>query len=115
MVKELTPDERLWQIFHPYADAYQSNARKLETRFVHYTRAEAAMGILKSKQVWMRKSMCMNDFTEVQHGLNCLYDTYGKRESGKRFQSVLDRLFPGLRPEIEKLFDDWTWSIRTDT
>jgi hypothetical protein len=58
--------------------------------------------------------MCMNDFMEVQYGLQCLYRAYHS-EAGKRFQAVLDRLFDGLRTEIEKLFDYWTWRLRTDT
>jgi hypothetical protein len=32
------------------------------------------MSILRSKQIWMRKSMCMNDFMEVQYGLRHLFE-----------------------------------------
>ena len=38
---------------------------------------------------------------EVQYGLQCLSDAYLKSETGKKFQSVLNHLFAGLRPEIE--------------
>lgn len=112
---QLTPDqEQLWQIFHPYAAAQQARILSQGTRFVHYTRAEAAMNILRKRQVWMRKSTCMNDFMEVRHGLNCLLKTYSSA-AGDRFKLTLDNLFPGLRPEIEKLFDDWTQHILLDT
>ena len=62
----------------------------------------------------MRKSMCMNDFMEVQYGLQCLYAAY-RDKIGEKFKSILERLFEGLRFEVEKLFDDWTWHLRTDT
>jgi Protein of unknown function (DUF2971) len=111
----LTPEQqRLFQIFHPYAAAKQAAAFSAGTRLVYYTRAETAVRILKSRRIWMRKSMCMNDFMEVQYGLQCLYQAY-KGEVGKRFQAILDRLFEGLRDPIEKLFDCWTNHLRTDT
>ncbi len=111
----LTPvQERLFGIFHPYAATQQAAVFSNGIRFVYYTRAETAMRIIKNKQIWMRKSMCMNDFSEVQHGLDCLYATY-RGEVGNRFRSVLDRLFDGLRSEIEQLFDGWTGHLRWDS
>jgi hypothetical protein len=113
---QLTPEEkRLEQIFHPYAAERQAAAFTQQTRFVHYTRAETAMRILKSKQIWMRKSMCMNDFTEVQYGLSRLVEAYRYSDAGKKFQFILDHLFEGLRAEIEKLFDNRSFHLRTDT
>jgi hypothetical protein len=112
----LTPDQkRLYQIFHPFAAAQQASAFSKGTRFVYYTRAETAMRILKNRQLWMRKSMCMNDFMEVQYGLQCLTDVYLRSETGKKFQSVLDHLFNGLRPEIEQLFDKFRIHLQMDT
>jgi len=54
--------ERLIQIFHPYALERLANAQSQGTRFVYYTSADAAISILKNKEVWMRKSSCMNNF-----------------------------------------------------
>jgi hypothetical protein len=113
---QLTPEQKqLEQIFHPYAAHQQATPFDLQTRFVHYTRAETAMCILRGKQIWMRKLMCMNDFMEVHYGLNRLFETYHRSEAGNRFKSVLDYIFNGLRTEIENLFDNWTWHLRTDT
>src|SRR5258708_21783069 len=46
--------------------------------------------------------------------MGCLKGGY---ESGAadKFKIPLDELFKGLRPEIEKLFDDWTKHILLDT
>jgi hypothetical protein len=112
----LTPDQqRLHQIFHPFAAVQQANVLAKRTRFVYYTRAETAMSILKNKQIWMRKSKCMNDFTEVQYGLQRLTDVYLTSEAGKKFQSVLDRLFDGMRSEIEQLIDKCRIHLLMDT
>ena len=109
--------QRLYQIFHPVAAAQQAVAfsESERTRFVYYTRAETAMSIVKNKQIWMRKSMCMNDFSEVQYGLQRLTEVYLNSETGKNFRSLLDRLFDGIRPEIEQLFDKCRSHLLLDT
>lgn len=89
-------------------------AQKQGTRFVHYTHAEAAMNILRSEEVWMRKSSCMNDFTEVQHGLDCLVNAY-RGDIGDRFKATLEGLFPGISSEIEELFNGWIPHLQSKT
>jgi hypothetical protein len=106
---------RLFSIFMPYAMERVMAAHSSHMRFVHYTSADAALNILRSKQVWMRKSSCMNDFMEVEHGLDCIYAAYLKSDGGARFKEALDKMFGGLRPEIEMLFDGWAPFFRTDT
>jgi Protein of unknown function (DUF2971) len=113
---QLTPEQKhLFRIFHPHAAEKQAIAFSIGTRFVYYTRAETAFRILKNKQIWMRNAMCMNDFMEVQYGLQRLYKTYHTSEAGMRFKSILNDLFEGFRTEIENLFDSCTWHLRTDT
>jgi len=38
-------------------------------RLVHYTSAENAYRIISGKQVWLRNAHLMNDYSEMQHGL----------------------------------------------
>jgi hypothetical protein len=112
----LTPEEqRLWQIFHPYAAGRQTVALSQKTRFVHYTSADAAMKIIRNREVWMRKSTCMNDFMEVEHGLRCLINAVAQSEFGKRFNLALDQIFQGFSAELEKFFVRYIPLIRTDT
>ena len=112
---DLNPEQlRLTELFFPYAFGKYSSALQNQTRFVHYTRAEAGMNILRSKAVWLRKSSCMNDFTEVEHGLKCLIEGY-KGEWGQKLKANLDRIHDGISLEIENLFDRWTPHLRWDT
>lgn len=111
----LTPDQKkLSRIFMPFAFEQADRVRENGTRFVHYTTAAAAVEILKSKELWMRKSSCMNDYMEIEHGLDCLTKTYDGKV-GDRFKSALDGVFEGLRVEVEQLFSGWAPAIRTDT
>ena len=112
---EITPDQiRLAGIFQPYAVERQNIVQSSGTRFVHYTRADAAMSIIKTKTVWMRKTSCMNDFMEVEHGLECLAGAY-RGEAGNRLKAALNDIFGGVSDEIEKLFNGWEPHFRTDT
>lgn len=84
-------------------------------RFVHYTHADAAKKILQSNEVWMRKSSCMNDFREVQHGLDCLCVAFNQTAAGKKFREVIDKPFPGISEEIAKHFNGWIPSLQAET
>src|SRR5712664_1310320 len=69
---------RLERIFMPQARKQRIQAgfddEHVQTpiRFVHYTSAEAALKIIRSKRMWMRNTTCMTDYREVQHGLKII-------------------------------------------
>jgi hypothetical protein len=105
----ISPEQvRLVQVFFPHTYEAHLHVKKAGTRFVHYTNANAAMNILRTKTVWMRNSSCMSDFSEVTYGLERLWKTYRDTEAGKQFRAVLNQIFAGFSEEIEKLFNDWT-------
>ena len=55
---------KLESIFMPEArrqrDQLYNNGQKTSARFVHYTSAEAALNIIRSKRIWMRNTNCMS-------------------------------------------------------
>jgi hypothetical protein len=57
---------QLQAIFSPQMVKKASRIEQNEDfRLVHYTSAEAALKILESEEVWLRNSLCMNDFSEI--------------------------------------------------
>jgi hypothetical protein len=58
---------QLERIFMPMAfeQREEFHARDSSARFVHYTSAEAALSIIRSKRIWMRNTTCMADYREV--------------------------------------------------
>lgn len=110
----MTADEqRLQKIFHPHA-MRRTKEVKGHKRLVHYTGARAAMSIIQNAEVWMRNATCMNDYSEVQHGLECLASAY-RSESGQKLRKALDDWFPGFCKEFESLFDGWQSELRIGT
>jgi hypothetical protein len=78
-----------------------------DRRLVHYTDAAAAIGILRSKQFWMRNAACVNDFLEVEYGRGCLQAAY-KSPGGQAFKDTVDQLFPGLWQEVADKYNAWS-------
>jgi hypothetical protein len=105
---------RIKNIFFPYANQRFEKIKQGGSRFVHYTSAEAAASIIKSKEMWMRNSTTMSDFMEVEHGFECMNEAY-KSESGKNFKKALEAIFPGAAKEIEDRFNGWLPGIRRGT
>lgn len=83
-------------------------------RLVHYTSAEAAYRIITGGQMWLRNAQMMNDFSEIQHGINCLVEAWGS-EGGLKLQAMLERIQPGLRDELADLFDGHSDGLRIGT
>ena len=116
---------QLQKIFMPHAQRQRDEAFKRqakpgedvsgELRFVHYTSAEAALSIIKSKQLWMRNTVCMSDYREVQHGfdiLNKFFSEIAKRDS---FVKAVDACVPGAATAAIDLFNSWWQDIRLNT
>ncbi|WP_396642869.1 hypothetical protein [Methylomonas sp. 2B] len=66
-------------------------------RFAHYTSADAAMNIIKNREIWLRNVQCMNDYMEVRHGIECLAKAYNHEAIGREFFSLIDSIFPNIK------------------
>jgi hypothetical protein len=106
---------RVFQIFFPYAFESYVNVIQRQTRFVQYTRAEAAIAMIRSKSVWLRKTMWMNDYREIAHGWELLQRTFQESAAGKNFKETMERAFPGIVQEIAANFDPWVKRYHLDT
>ncbi len=113
----ITEDQRkLGQIFFPDGYERQEIIKSKKKRFVHYTNAEAAMSIIRNKEVWMREPSCMNDFSEIRYGFDRIIEAYSPRnECGIKFQAALNSLFDGVSKELEDCFNSWWPHLEKDT
>jgi Protein of unknown function (DUF2971) len=117
---------KLESIFMPHASK-QRNAtytrqvepavarEKAVLRFAHYTSAEAALGIIKTKRIWMRNAMCMADYREVQHGFDIFNRFFSDPTMRDRFIAAMDASAQGAALEAIRVFNEQWNSIRFDT
>jgi Protein of unknown function (DUF2971) len=101
--------QELFYSFMPESLRRIERVRKHNIRFVHYTSGESAMKILRTNRMLLRNSTLLNDFSEVQHGLNCIsYSWTG--EQGKRLQDLMKTVQPDLpeifEPDFNSLIND---------
>jgi hypothetical protein len=82
--------------------------------FVHDTAAAAAASVIRSRQLWLRNTQCMNDFSEVQHGLELLAAAW-RSPAGERLLGFLDSIFTGFRPEAREAFAALADAIRFES
>lgn len=105
---------KLAEIFFPYARGELNNVKSSGARFVHYTSATVAISIIKNEQMWMRNATTMNDFSEVEYGLNLLANAY-HGEVGNTFKDALEEVFPGVDNSFEAAYDALRKSLKWDT
>lgn len=109
----MTTDE-IAAVFAPHLVETAAGVANGDVRLAHYTRAESAYKIIAGKQVWLRNSLLMNDFSEISHGINCLTEAWAS-PAGINLRDWLDRTRPGLHAGIAKTFDDHTHGLRSAT
>ncbi len=101
-------------IFFSHSAEARDRAIQNGGRFAYYTTSSTAHLLLKNKELWMRNTAVMNDFTEVAHGLDCLISSYHS-SAGDELKAALDGCFLGISSEWASLFDSWIPIIRRHT
>jgi hypothetical protein len=95
--------QKLASIFMPHATARRVQAIAEQRRFVHYTSADAAIKIIRSKMVWMRNATCMTDYSEVQHG----FHTLNRQPNLRPLIEAIDQAVAGVGTEAVQIFNHW--------
>jgi hypothetical protein len=100
--------EQVTQIFMPLAQERMKEAKDKKIDFVHYTTAENALSILRSRNVYMRNTVCMNDYREFGHGMDLLLSAFkGGSNTRTEFFAALNSCSDGVAEEAIKRFDDY--------
>jgi hypothetical protein len=92
-------------------DLYQrvERLRSGQTVIAHYTSADNAVRMIRGKQFWLRNVRCMNDYSEVQHGISLILNVFHAEESKRRDRllELCDRIVAGAAAEAIAAFDNW--------
>lgn len=88
---------------------------KNHARFVHYTSSESALKIINAKRLWMRNTMCMSGFREVNHGFELLNSFFLEKSNQNKFSEALNSCSPGIAERVFKDFNQWLPNIRLET
>lgn len=92
-------------------DLYErmSRLQSGDTIVAHYTSAEKAIRMISGQEFWLRNVRCMNDYSEVQHGISLILNVFHAEDSKRRDRlfDLCNRLAPGAAEKAVSAFDDW--------
>ncbi|MFV0637074.1 DUF2971 domain-containing protein [Mitsuokella sp.] len=81
------------KIFQPIYARRLEKTRLEKMRFAYYTSASTGINILKGHALWMRAAACMNDYREIDYGIQLLNKTvYGSDYRRERILQLARRL-----------------------
>lgn len=106
--------EEIRRIFFPHTDRRTKAVQDEQSRFVYYTSAETACKIITNEEIWMRSTSTMNDYMEIEYGLQCLSEAY-TAQPGQNFRKMLDSIYDGSSKGATDNFNSWMPGIRDDT
>lgn len=81
---EGAPELAIFGALSPHMIEAEQRLRSGKCRLVHYTSSANALNIINSERFWLRNVRCMNDYSEVQHGLNLLIKTFNDDDGLRR-------------------------------
>ena len=118
LFRSQTDSIKAFQVFTPHLH-YRSNFLYPEHgRFSHYTSAEAALSILNGRALWLRNVMTMNDYSEIEYGIDLVNRYFGSHSpnlSVRKFWALVEIATGGQASSLKQTFDDWLPDIRTQT
>jgi len=103
-------------------DIFYSHLRNREnelvgnnSRFAHYTTVSGALSIISDKKIWLRNTSCMNDYSEVQHGIHLMKKNFGERANEENLWVLLSQINESLAREVAEIFGSWEHDLMTNT
>lgn len=96
---DLDRKNKLFHLFNEETIHRIENTKALN--FSHYTSAFAALEIIKTRRMWMRNSISMNDYSEIIYGKNCVISCWRDSDIGGRLKSALSKLHESIVVNID--------------
>jgi hypothetical protein len=98
--------------FADHAEVF-TRLREGHSKLIHYTSAENGLKLLQGRTFWLRNVKCMNDYSEVAHGIDMLVRTLRKNDDKllKSLGEALEACAPGSREIAFGAFDQWARSL----
>lgn len=91
-------------LFFPAGQYRKKELYDFKDKFVHYTSADTALKILNNRELWFRNTKCMNDISEIQHGLLIIEKFLTGTDSNK-YKNVMFKYFGFDKNDLNIIFE----------
>lgn len=102
------------EIFQPGDLELYKTLVEADQRFVYYTSADTALKIITNRELWFRNATVMNDFSEIQYGLQMIRAVFSGEE-GERFMTAVDEIHEGTIEKTGELLSGWEFDWEMET
>ena len=113
------PSERsnklLEHIFLPNISDKVAEYKASRKKFVHYTSATAALNMLETKVIWLRNTRHMNDFSEIEHGIEHLREFFGDADRCLKIINTFNKFEVGILEKAVAKFNDVIETVHKNT
>lgn len=82
-------------------------------KVAHYTTAEIALSIIENREIWLRNTIYMNDYSEITHGHNQMLNFFNNDPARNKdfdtlqgFMNAIESVDPDLLGLATKYFDE---------
>lgn len=120
--EEIETNEKITAIFNPSMVRARDDLFRNSHKLVHYTSAEVAIEIIRHSRVWMRSTLCMNDLSEVRHGMQMMRRFFAPVDPERSpdlgqiaFFRALDEVHPEAGAKSLELLNGWANTIEVGT
>ena len=107
-------EQKFKQVFFPIAYEAEKKTKENGNLFAYYTTADVAFQILKNKRIWMRSTMTMNDYMEIEYGRDLLLAAIDG-VPGSELREAVNACHPGLWEETWQHVRSWLPGFKYDT
>jgi Protein of unknown function (DUF2971) len=99
--------QKLNEIFFPHFWEKRTSLKESNRKLVHYTSAQNALRIITEKTMMLRSTVCMNDYSEVQHGHKLVQSCFFENDNDllNQFVAAFDEISAGVANEAFHLYD----------
>ena len=90
------------KVFLNYA-GQREFALKALGNLAYYCSADTAYNVIKNKELWLRKTTCMNDYKEIDYGLEKLKKLFNDHSITKRLDDFFVKTNKNLTSSCRRL------------
>ena len=96
-------DLKVLEVLCPYTIEEMRRMRDNKIQLAHYCSASTAIKIIGNQEIWLRNCSEMNDFEEIQYGLNSL--SFAWDSCIEKFSKVFEGKFPKITEQLVEQFN----------
>jgi hypothetical protein len=109
---DLSEEKQIYETIYRDLIERFNTLKRAEVKLAHYTSAQNALNIVAGKSIWLRNCRIMNDYLELDYGIELMSEYFKYSENKNKWNKILNEKF-GIDHSIIDLFN-FNWKNYKD-